>query len=109
MGGDVERYADMIQTALELRQKQKELSQLYSKLSRLMTVNELTKKSFAKGVASKAFKILDDVEVRESAYVKGILTYKDVEVHLFEPPCSPGAKAMKNCFDDISNQRLLNT
>lgn len=104
---DVERYASMMQTALEIQQKQTELSRLYSKLSAAMTVNELMKRTFSNETAGKAFKLLEGVEFERCDHVGSELIYKDVEIYLHEELSKIGAKAMKNCLAVVSTKRLL--
>ena len=104
---NVERYAKILQTSLEIQQVQIELSRLYSKLSATLTVHELTKRTFSDEPARKAFKLLEGVELKETSLVKSKLLYKDVELYLHEDINKLGAKAMKNCLVEISTKKLL--
>jgi len=104
----IERYAVMIETSLEIRQHQIEISNLHNKLKELMTVKELNR-DFSEKAAHQAFKLLPStVHINKASYVKGILTYKDVEVYLHEEVNDLGTRAMKECLSNISNRNLIN-
>ena len=103
MEENVERYRNIILSALEIHQSRKELKDKLEKLSELLTVREVAARNFDNKSAVDAFKILtDDVIIKDAIYVKSTLIFKSVEIHMFEDKNSINGRGISRILEGIT-------
>lgn len=97
---NIDNMKKIIESALEIQQKNHEIGQLLKQFTRLMTYDELVNRKFDNSMCNDALKLIEGLSLDPMEHVKIAANYKDIQIYLHT---DIACRIVKNILEPISN------